>query len=219
MVICTAWSCVLGVCHGDLHSMVMCVRSLSRWSAQHGHVCYESVTVICTAWSCVLGVCHGDLHSMVMCVMSLSWWSAQHGHVCYESVMVICTAWSCVLWVCHGDLHSMVMCVMSLPWWSAQHGHVHYETVTVRTMTATSCCCEMGLVGCLVACLMSWQHASESQAQICSDNCTCCHTEIEVVDQTFHRTQWQYTDTGPTSPSADPIMPGAWQGSHWSANF
>ena len=22
-----------------------------------------------------------------------------------------------------------------------------------------------------------------------------------------------------TSPSADPIMPGAWQGSHWSANF
>ena len=29
----------------------------------------------------------------------------------------------------------------------------------------------------------------------------------------------QYTDTGPTSPSADPIMPGAWHGSHWSANF
>ena len=27
------------------------------------------------------------------------------------------------------------------------------------------------------------------------------------------------TDTGPTSPSTDPIMPGAWQGSHWSANF
>ena len=25
--------------------------------------------------------------------------------------------------------------------------------------------------------------------------------------------------TGPTSPSADPITPGAWQGSHWSANF
>ena len=29
----------------------------------------------------------------------------------------------------------------------------------------------------------------------------------------------QYTDTGPTSPSADPITPGAWQGSNWSANF
>ena len=40
----------------------------------------------------------------------------------------------------------------------------------------------------------------------------CCHTEIEVVDQTVHLTQSQYTDTGPTSPSADPIRPGAWQG-------
>ena len=32
-------------------------------------------------------------------------------------------------------------------------------------------------------------------------------------------TQSQYTDTGLTSPSADPRTPGAWQGSHWSANF
>ena len=54
---------------------------------------------------------------------------------------------------------------------------------------------------------------------ICSDNFTCCRTEIEVADQTFHLTQSQYTDIGPTSPSADPITPGAWQGSHWSANF
>ena len=54
--------------------------------------------------------------------------------------------------------------------------------------------------------------------RICSDNFTCCHTEIEAADQTFHLTQSQYIDTGPTSPSADPITPGAWQGSHWSAN-
>ena len=47
-------------------------------------------------------------------------------------------------------------------------------------------------------------------------DCTCCHTEIEVTDQTFHLTQSQYTDTGPTSPSTDPITPGAWQGSHWN---
>ena len=45
------------------------------------------------------------------------------------------------------------------------------------------------------------------------------HTETEVADQTVHLTQSQYTDTGPTSPSTDPITPGAWQGSHWSANF
>ena len=70
-----------------------------------------------------------------------------------------------------------------------------------------------------VGCLTSQQQASVSQGRICSDNFTCCHTEIEVADQTFYLTQSQYTDTGPTSPSTDPITPGAWQGSHWSANF
>ena len=76
-----------------------------------------------------------------------------------------------------------------------------------------------GFVCLLVGCLTSQQHASVSQGRICSDNFTCCHTEIEVADQTFYLTQSQYTDTGPTSPSADPITPGAWQGSHWSANL
>ena len=70
----------------------------------------------------------------------------------------------------------------------------------------------------LVGCLTSQQHASVSQGRICTDNFTCRHTEIEAADQTFHLTQSQYTDTGQTSPSADPITPGAWQGSHWSAN-
>ena len=74
-------------------------------------------------------------------------------------------------------------------------------------------------VGWLVACLTSQQQASVSQGRICSDNFMCCHTEIEFADQTFYLTQSQYTDTGLTSPSADPIMPGTWQGSHWSANF
>ena len=60
---------------------------------------------------------------------------------------------------------------------------------------------------------------SVSQGRICEDNFTCCHTEIEVAAQTFYLTQSQYTDTGQTSPSADPITPGAWQGSHWNANF
>ena len=72
-----------------------------------------------------------------------------------------------------------------------------------------------------VGCLTSQQQASVSQGRICTDNFTCCHTEIriQVADPTFYLTQSQYTDTGPTSPSADPITPGAWQGSHWSANF
>ena len=36
---------------------------------------------------------------------------------------------------------------------------------------------------CLLAgCLTSQQRASVSQGRICSDNFTCCHTEIEVAD-------------------------------------
>ena len=60
-------------------------------------------------------------------------------------------------------------------------------------------------------------HASVSQGRICSENCTCCHTEklqIKLSTSPSHN-----TDTGPTSPSADPTTPGAWQGSRWSANF
>ena len=60
-----------------------------------------------------------------------------------------------------------------------------------------------------VGCLTSQRHASVSQGRICSDKFTCCHTEIEVADQIYHLTQSQYTDTGPTSPSADPMTPGA----------
>ena len=92
---------------------------------------------------------------------------------------------------------------------------IERDTLTIQP-TRQSVCGE----GCwLVGCLTSQQHASVSRGRICSDNCTCYHTEIEVADQTFHLTQSQYTDTGPTSPSADPIWPGAWQGNHWSANF
>ena len=66
----------------------------------------------------------------------------------------------------------------------------------------------MVLVGLLFGCLTSQQHVSVSQGRICTDNFACCHTEIEVADPIFHLTQSQYTDTGPTSPGTDPIMPG-----------
>ena len=65
-----------------------------------------------------------------------------------------------------------------------------------------------------VDCLTSQQHVSVSPGQICLDNCMCCHTQIEVADPTFCLTQSQYTDTGPTSPSSDPVTKGALQGSH-----
>ena len=51
---------------------------------------------------------------------------------------------------------------------------------------------------------------SVSQGRICSGRCTWFHTRIEFADQTFYFNQSQYTDTGPTSPRADPITPGTW---------
>ena len=38
-----------------------------------------------------------------------------------------------------------------------------------------------------------------------TDKFTCCHTDIEIAYQTFYLTQSQCNDTGPTSPSVDPI--------------
>ena len=71
----------------------------------------------------------------------------------------------------------------------------------------------------LLARLTSQQRASVSQGPICSNSFTCCHTDIQVADQTYYLAQSQYTDTGPTSRSADPITPGVFQGRHWRANF
>ena len=93
------------------------------------------------------------------------------------------------------------------------------DTLTTRPTKQLSTTAPIVLKLLLVGCVMSQQDASVSQGRICSDNCMCCHTEIEVADQTLIFTQSQYTDTGPTSPSADPRMPHSWQGSHWSADI
>ena len=89
--------------------------------------------------------------------------------------------------------------------------------VTTTTTTTTTPATKGGL---FVVWLLKVPATGECiSGTICSDNFTCCHTEIEVADQTFYLTHSQYTDTGPTSPSADPITPGAWQGSPWSAQL
>ena len=77
------------------------------------------------------------------------------------------------------------------------------------------------LLGWLVACLTSQQHASVSQGRICSENSTCCHTEIEVAIKLSISPSHSILTPGQPVPacSADPIMPGTWQGNHWSANF
>ena len=109
-----------------------------------------------------------------------------------------------------------------LGWFTSQHRAQCISDMNLLTQcchTETEAADQLSLslpvtVCLFVGSLTSQQHASVSYRRICTDNYTCCHTEIEVADQTFYLTQSQYTDTGPTSPSADPIMPGARQGSH-----
>ena len=52
-----------------------------------------------------------------------------------------------------------------------------------------------------VGCLTSHKHAGVSQARICSDNCTCCHTDIEVADQTVYLTQHSILTPGQPVPA------------------
>ena len=69
-----------------------------------------------------------------------------------------------------------------------------------------------------VGCLTSQQHASVSQGRVCKDN----FYVLPHWDRSYRSSfpsHPQYTDTGPTSHSTDPITPGVWQGGHWSANF
>ena len=69
------------------------------------------------------------------------------------------------------------------------------------------------LVGCPMSQLAYLRDGSAHAAQ----TIVRAATLRQVADQTFYLTQSQYPDTGATSPSAYPITPGAWQGSHWSA--
>ena len=103
---------------------------------------------------------------------------------------------------------------------TAQWNHLNDTIVHQKSVDSfKSPLAKARIVCLLVGCLTSRQHAGVSQGRICSGNFTCCQTQIEVADQPVYLTQSQYTDTGPTSPSADPITPGAWQGSYWRANF
>ena len=83
--------------------------------------------------------------------------------------------------------------------------------------------CAMSFLGAIYRC--GWLDAYRlSNMVLCLGDrssqtvCTRCNAEMEVTDQTFYLTRSQYTDTGLTSPSADPVTPGAWQGSHWGTN-
>ena len=42
---------------------------------------------------------------------------------------------------------------------------------------------------------------------------------MEAIDQTGYLIQSQYTDTRPTGPSTDSVIPGIWQGSQQHLNL
>ena len=67
-----------------------------------------------------------------------------------------------------------------------------------------------------VVCLTSQQHASVSQGWICSDNCTCCHTEIEVCRSNSHPVTVYWCPANQSQPW--PYNARCLAGSHWSAN-
>ena len=64
-----------------------------------------------------------------------------------------------------------------------------------------------GLSADFVCCFAGWalktsqQHASVSQGRTCSDNCTCCHAEIEVADHYFYLIQSYILTLGQPVPA------------------
>ena len=93
---------------------------------------------------------------------------------------------------------------------SSHHSHRchHYTTQHVHHITAIDVTITLHNMYNITTMDVTITLAGVSQCRICSDNFTCCHTETEAAYQSFHLTQSQYTDTGPTSPSTDPITPG-----------
>ena len=65
-----------------------------------------------------------------------------------------------------------------------------------------------------VGCWTCQPLAAVSRGRLESDNHACCHTEVNVSDHAGYLTQSWYTDTWPTSPTADPITPKTWRGRH-----
>ena len=80
--------------------------------------------------------------------------------------------------------------------WVCQYGITWQLIIDTSFLRKSDWTCRSE-VGWLVCCVTSQQHASVSQGRMCSDNFTCCHTEIEVADPTFYLTLSQYTPGRP----------------------
>ena len=136
---------------------------------------------------------------LLACLTSQQHASVSQGRICFTSQQ-------------HASVSQGRICLTSQQHASVSQGRICFTSQQHASVSQGRICLtsqQHASVSQRRICFTSQQHASVSQGRICTDNCTCCHTEIEVADQTFHLTQSQYTDTGPTSPSTDPITPGA----------
>ena len=70
-----------------------------------------------------------------------------------------------------------------------------------------------------VGCLTSQQHDGVNLRDRSAQTIVRAAKLRQKLQQTLYLTESQYTDTRPTSPSADSVTPGAWQGIHCSASF
>ena len=86
-----------------------------------------------------------------------------------------------------GDLLGWLASCM-YDWPRGQMGAVRVGVVGGLLHVLATSWCISGVVCLFVGCLTSQQQASVSRGRICEDNFTCCHTEIEVADQTFYLT-------------------------------
>ena len=128
---------------------------------------------------------------------------------CQESIPVIqdCQESIPVIQDCQGSIPVIPDCQGSIPVIQDCQRSTQ-QTVTVSKELLTLCL----LVGCLLALrpssMLVYFREEPSQTRY-----ACHHTEIEKIT-TFYLTESQYTNTPPTSHSADTIGSGAWQGSH-----
>ena len=181
------------------HTCVFVCWLVAVWTTAVIHVCLFVGWLLCGPQ---------QSHTCVFVCWLVAVWTTAESYMCV-----------CLLVGCCVD-HSRVIHVCLFVGWLLCGPQQSHTCVFVCWLVAVWTTAESYMCVCLlVGCLTSQQHTSGSQGRICSDNFTCCHTQIELADQTFYLTWSQYTDTGPTSPSTDPLLPGACQGSHWSANF
>ena len=85
-------------------------------------------------------------------------------------------------------LHFLVECLSMIVWTHTVLGALYACVLYLYLHVFSVPCSLIFLAVRWLLTSMSQQHASVSHRQLGSDKCTCCHTEIEVADQTFYLT-------------------------------